>query len=42
VLEIWKAVLNISHLNKGSDLSYQNILHMMQELKQEVQVLKGN
>jgi transcriptional regulator with XRE-family HTH domain len=42
VLEIWKAVLNISHLNKGSDLSFQNILHMMQELKKDVQDLKGN
>ena len=42
VVEIWKAVLNISHLNKGSDLSFQNILHLMQELKQEVQGLKGN
>ena len=42
VLEIWKAVLNISHLNKGNDLSYQNILHIMQELKKDVEQLKGN
>jgi len=42
VLEIWKAVLNISYLNKGSDLSFQNILSMMQELKTEVDNLKTN
>jgi transcriptional regulator with XRE-family HTH domain len=42
VLEIWKAVINISYLNKGSDLSFQNILHMMQELKNDVAGLKGN
>lgn len=42
VLEVWKAVLNISYLNKGSDLSFQNILHMMQELKKDVADLKGN
>jgi transcriptional regulator with XRE-family HTH domain len=42
VLEVWKAVLNISYLNKGSDLSFQNILHMMQELKKDVEGLKGN
>ncbi len=42
VLEIWKAVLNISYLNKGSDLSFQNILHMMQELKNDVEGLKSN
>lgn len=42
VLEIWKAVLNISHLNKGNDISYQNILHIMQELKKDVEELKGN
>lgn len=42
VIEVWKAVLNISHLNKGSDLSYQNILNLMQELKKDVEVLKGN
>ena len=42
VIEVWKAVLNISHLNKGNDLSYQNILNLMQELKKDVEVLKGN
>ena len=42
VLEIWKAVLNISYLNKGSDLSFQNILQLMQELKKEVEDLKTN
>lgn len=42
VLEVWKAVLNISHLNKGSDLSFQNIIHLMQELKKDVEGLKGN
>lgn len=42
VLEIWKAVVNISHLNKGNDISYQNILHIMQELKKDVDELKGN
>ena len=42
VLEIWKAVLNISYLNKGSDLSFQNILQLMQELKKEVDDLKTN
>ena len=42
VIEVWKAVLNISHINKGNDLSYQNILNLMQELKKDVEVLKGN
>jgi transcriptional regulator with XRE-family HTH domain len=42
VLEIWKAVLHIGHLNKGNDLSFQNILHMMQALKKDVEELKGN
>jgi len=42
VLEVWRAVINISHLNKGSDLSYQNILQLMQELKKDVADLKGN
>lgn len=40
VLEVWKAVLHISYVNKGSDLSFQNILHLMQELKQDVDTLK--
>lgn len=42
ILEIWKAVLNISHLNKGSEFSYQQILQMMQELKKDVEELKSN
>jgi transcriptional regulator with XRE-family HTH domain len=42
VLEIWKAVLHIGHLNKGNDISFQNILHMMQEIKKDVAELKGN
>jgi transcriptional regulator with XRE-family HTH domain len=42
VLEVWKAVLNISHMNKGNDLSYLNILHLMQEIKKDVDELKGN
>jgi transcriptional regulator with XRE-family HTH domain len=42
VLEIWKAVLNISYMNKGSDLSFQNILQLMQELKKDVEDLKTN
>ncbi len=42
VLEIWKAVLHISHLNKGNDLSFQNILTMMQDLKKEVDGMKMN
>lgn len=42
VLEIWKGVLNISHLNKTGDLSFQNILQIMQELKREVAELKKN
>jgi transcriptional regulator with XRE-family HTH domain len=42
VLEIWKAVLHIGHLNKGNDMSFQNILHLMQELKKDVDELKGN
>ena len=41
VLEVWKAVLNISYMNKG-DLSYQNILQLMQELKKDVDDLKAN
>ena len=42
VLEVWKAVLHIGHLNKGNDLSYQNILQMMQALKKDVDELKAN
>ncbi len=42
VLEVWKAVLNISHMNKGNDMSYQNILQLMQELKKDVDSLKAN
>ncbi|MFN8310555.1 MAG: helix-turn-helix domain-containing protein [Chitinophagales bacterium] len=42
VLEVWKAVLHMSYVNKGSDISFQNILHLMQELKQDVETLKGN
>jgi len=42
VLEVWKAVLNISSLNKNSDYSFQQIISMMQELKQDVEKLKVN
>jgi transcriptional regulator with XRE-family HTH domain len=42
VLEVWKAVLNISYLNKGGEMSYQNILQLMQELKKDVEDLKAN
>jgi transcriptional regulator with XRE-family HTH domain len=42
ILEIWKGVAHISHVNKGSDISYQNILSLMQELKQEIKDLKNN
>lgn len=42
VLEIWRAVLHIGYLNKDSGLSFQNILSMMQELKKDVDELKGN
>jgi transcriptional regulator with XRE-family HTH domain len=42
VLEIWKAVLNISYMNKGEEMSYQNILQLMQELKKDVEDLKAN
>lgn len=42
VLEVWKAVLNISYLNKGSDMSFQNIMQLMQELKKDVEDLKAN
>jgi transcriptional regulator with XRE-family HTH domain len=42
VLEVWKAVLNISYLNKGGEISYQNILQLMQELKKDVADLKAN
>ena len=42
VLEVWKAVLNISHMNKGSDMSFQNIMQLMQELKKDVDDLKAN
>ncbi len=42
VLEVWKAVLNISYMNKGNDLSYQSILQLMQELKRDVADLKAN
>lgn len=40
IIEIWKGVAHISHVNKGTDLSYQNILTLMQELKLEIQELK--
>ena len=40
VLEVWKAVLHISYINKENDLSFQNILSMMQELKNEVAAMK--
>ena len=42
ILEIWKGVAHISHVNKGTDVSYQNILSLMQELKQDIQGLKGS
>ncbi len=42
VLEVWRAVLNISYMNKGADMSYQNILQLMQELKKDVADLKAN
>ncbi|MBL0309145.1 MAG: LexA family transcriptional regulator [Bacteroidetes bacterium] len=42
VLEVWKGVLNISYLNKAGDLSFQNILQIMQELKREVADMKKN
>jgi transcriptional regulator with XRE-family HTH domain len=42
VLEVWKAVLNISYMNKGGEISYQNILQLMQELKKDVEDLKAN
>lgn len=40
VLEVWKAVLHISYVNKGNDISFQHILSMMQELKNEVSSIK--
>lgn len=42
VLEVWKAVVNISYLNKGNDLSFQNIMQMMQTLKKDMDELKAN
>lgn len=42
VLEIWKAVLHMGYLNKGTDVSFQNILTIMQELKKDVEELKSN
>lgn len=42
VLEVWKAVLHISYLNKGTDTSFQNIIQLMQEIKQDVEDLKKN
>lgn len=41
ILEIWKGVAHISHVNKGTDNSFQNILTLMQELKQEIRELKN-
>lgn len=41
VLEIWKGVAHISHVNKGTDSSFQDILSLMQELKQEIKELKA-
>lgn len=42
ILEVWKAVLHIGYLNKGSDLSFQQILNLMQEIKKDVDELKSN
>ena len=33
---------DISYLNKGSDMSFQNIMQLMQELKKDVEDLKAN
>lgn len=42
ILEVWRAVLHIGYLNKGTDLSFQQILHLMQEIRKDVEELKGN
>ncbi len=42
ILEVWRAVVNISYLNKGTDISFQNIVQMMQSLKKDVDDLKAN
>lgn len=40
VLEIWKAVLHLSYANKGAESSFQNIVTLMQDMKEEIQSLK--
>lgn len=40
VLEIWKAVLHLSYANKGSESSFQNIVNLMQDMKDEIEILK--
>jgi hypothetical protein len=41
ILEVWRAVLHISSLNKETNPSYQDILQLMQEIKNEVAELKS-
>jgi transcriptional regulator with XRE-family HTH domain len=40
VLEIWKAVLHLSHANKGTEGSFNDIVTLMQDMKQEIESLK--
>ncbi|MEI6310724.1 MAG: LexA family transcriptional regulator [Bacteroidota bacterium] len=40
VLEIWKAVVHLSYANKGSESSFQNIVSLMQDMKEEIESLK--
>jgi hypothetical protein len=41
VLEVWRAVLQISYANKGSESSFQNIVSLMQDMKEEIETLKN-
>jgi hypothetical protein len=40
VLEIWKAVLHLSYANKGTEGSFNDIVTLMQDMKQEIESLK--
>lgn len=41
ILEIWKAVLHLSYANKGTEGSFNDIVQLMQDMKQEIESLKN-
>lgn len=42
VLELWRAVLHVSQVNRAGEFSFQDMIRLMQDLKKDVEVLKGN